>query len=92
MRDAKNREFEIYHRLIKEIVQGDGPDTYQHRQAAAVFELRNFKRYQAVTHRLLKPLKAKWALNPNTQPFLLDELGLTIHATRKRWYQFWRKG
>lgn len=87
-RDAANRDFEIYHRLIREIVQGDANgDTFQHRQAAAIFELRHFPKYRAATNRMLIDLRSSWAANPVTKPFLLTEIDLTIKATKKKIWQ-----
>lgn len=76
--DAHNRQFEAYHRLIKELVQpAENGFTYIDRQCAALFELRRFKRYREVTLRILGGLQSEWA-NGSYQPRLLRELELTI--------------
>ena len=36
--DARNRQFEAYHRLIKELVKPEDGKTYVDRQCAAMFE------------------------------------------------------
>jgi hypothetical protein len=77
--DARNREFEAYHRLIKELVQpSEGPCTYVDRQCAAVFELRRFGHYRELTLRLLLGLRDDWQRANNLHSRLAKELELTI--------------
>ena len=54
-REAENRQFELFHKLVKELVEPDAPDIPKRidRQAAVIFELRHFKRYYEFTLRLL---------------------------------------
>jgi len=76
--ESRNRDFEVYHRLIKELVQPDKDiGMYLDRQAAIVFELRQFKRYREVSGRILCGLKEHWAPNPKHKR-LIDEIDLTI--------------
>lgn len=77
--EQQAKEFDNYHRLIKELVQPEKPDEpiYVDRQAAIIFELRNFKRYYPITYRTLKGLKEKWTEN-KVYPRLLEEIDLTI--------------
>ena len=62
-RKARAREFDVFHRLIKELVSGDSgngetkSEIKLDRQAAIVFELRNFPRYYEFTCRTMKSLK-----------------------------------
>jgi hypothetical protein len=80
-RDEQHREFEIYHRLVKELVAPD-PDykaTWINRQATVVFELRRFKRYHELTLRTLLGLREKWTKDADfTCPRLMEELDLTV--------------
>lgn len=81
-REQNLKEFENYHKLIKELVQPDSensPVMYVDRQAAIIYELRHFKRYFPFSLRTLKGLKEKWGKVDNQYPRLLDELDLTIN-------------
>ena len=79
--DARNRQFEAYHRLIKELVQpSEGGNTYVDRQCAVVFELRRFKDYRPVTIRILCGLREEWQAKGNLHPRLAKELELTINT------------
>ena len=81
-RDARNREFETFHRLVKELVEPGEKSgvTYIDRQCAVVFELRHFKRYHEFTERMLKGLTLipEWTENPR----LNDEIELTLPTLR----------
>ncbi len=80
-REQNLKEFENYHKLIKELVQPDSENSpmYVDRQAAIIYELRHFKRYFPFSLRTLKGLKDKWGEVDNQYPRLLDELDLTIN-------------
>jgi len=86
-RDEQHREFEIYHRLIKELVSPD-PDSkviWIDRQTAVLFELRRFHRYHEHTLRTLHGLRAKWVSDPDFKfPRLLEELELTVDYIRRK--------
>lgn len=60
-REANQRQFEAYHRLVKELVspEEESGAMYADRQSAVVFELRHFPRYYEFTVRMLKGLKKK---------------------------------
>jgi hypothetical protein len=79
------REFEVYHKLVKELVEppSEKGALYVDRQAAIMFEMRNFKRYYPYTLRMLLGLQEKWGAVPNQFPRLLDELKLTIQHIQK---------
>ena len=82
--DYEAREFETYHRLIKELVCPD-PETkatWIDRQAATIFELRRFKRYYEVTSRMLRSLKQNegWSKDPR----VTEEIDLTLSYICKR--------
>jgi len=85
-RDQQHREFEVYHRLIKELVAPD-PESkvvWIDRQTAVLFELRRFKRYHEHTLRTLRGLHDKWSKDPEFKfPRLLEELDLTIEHIRR---------
>lgn len=69
-REAKQREFEIYHKLIQNIVEGEHPhrDLKADRQIAAIFELRGFPFYYPVSLRILRGLKGTWAESARVSP------------------------
>lgn len=74
------KEFEVYHKLVKELVEppSENAALYIDRQAAIIYEMRNFKRYYPYTLRMLEGLNQKWSAVPDQFPRLLDELQLTI--------------
>ena len=84
-REAKAREFEVFHKLILELVQPEAPDAkkFLDRQIAVVFELRFFPRYYPVTRRILKGLKADWSKNPEFKR-LVDEMDHTLAEIHRR--------
>ncbi|RZK33112.1 MAG: hypothetical protein EOO61_15880 [Hymenobacter sp.] len=90
-REAKNREFENFHKLIRELVEPPTPDgsLYVDRQCAILFELRFFPRYYPIIRRTLAGLKVKWTALPGEGKYerLLDEVAialryLTDHETK----------
>lgn len=61
--EEKDREFQTYHGLIKDLVQGDGSKeepVYLDRQAAVIYELRRFKKYYPLTLRTLRRSMLRW--------------------------------
>ena len=79
--DAKNRQFEAYHRLIKELVQpSEDGKTYVDRQCAAVFEVVRFKQYEPVTIRILTGLRDDWKAQGVLHPRLARELELALSS------------
>jgi len=84
-RERKTREFETYHKLIHELVQGDANgNVYIDRQVAIVFELRHFPQYYPATRRILMGLKQNWENSPHFQERLDKEMDLTIAKTKGR--------
>jgi hypothetical protein len=86
-RESRERQFETYHRLVKELVSPDSATgtTWIDRQAAVVFELRHFPRYYGFTERMLKGLEEEWGKNPKPgSARLLEEIDLTLAHIRKR--------
>jgi hypothetical protein len=88
--ESRNRQFETYHKLVKQLVQepspdkqleGASPDLYIDRQAAVVFELRHFPRYYGYTERMLNGLKEreKGTLR------ILAEIDLTLKYVQRKW-------
>jgi len=77
-RDQDLKEFENFHKLIKELVQPQEGVLYVDRQTAILFELRHFKRYYSFSYRTLIGLKEKWEKVPDQFPRLLEELNMTI--------------
>ena len=85
-REETHREFEIYHRLIKELVSPD-PETglWIDRQSAVLFELRRFPRYHEHILRTLLGLREKWTSDPEFKfKRLIEELDLTVDYIRKK--------
>ena len=81
------KEFEIYHKLVKELVQPPKEEDkmlYVDRQTAVLYELKYFKRYYPHTLRMLLSLQGKWATVPNQFPRILEELNLTINYLQRK--------
>jgi len=86
-REQNLREFENYHKLIKELVQPEDLEKevmYIDRQTAIIYELRHFKRYYPFSHRTLIGLKEKWEKVPNQFPRLIDECTRTIEYLKTK--------
>jgi len=84
--EAREREFQAFHKLVKELVSPDPADgvTRIDRQAAVVFELRHFPLYYEFTERMLVGLKKNWSADPNLQwPRLIEEIDLTLKHIQK---------
>jgi len=81
-RDARAREFETFHRLIKELVEPpkEGASLYIDRQCAVLYELRFFPRYFPFTRRTLVGLKTKWSLTASHFPRILEEIDITLNV------------
>ena len=89
-RESRERQFEMYHRLVKELVSPDyaGGTMWIDRQAAVVFELRHFPRYYEYTERMLKGMRdwlSKDKQDETRARRLLEEIDLTLAHIRKRW-------
>jgi len=80
------KECEVYHKLEKELVEppSGGGAMYVDRQAAIIFEMRNFKRYYPYTLRMLKGLREEWVAVANQFPRLLDERTMTIDLIERK--------
>ncbi|MFA6009115.1 MAG: hypothetical protein WC799_03955 [Desulfobacteraceae bacterium] len=80
------REFEAYHKLVKELVEppAENGALYIDRQTAAMYELRFYKRYFPHSLRMLKSLREKWVSVPNQFPRLIEEIDLTIQYIGKK--------
>lgn len=79
----KDKRFNNYHRLIKELVDGETPDAILRldRQIAILFELRNYSSYYEVSERILIGLQeAGW--NKHSER-LAKEIDLTLEYIRK---------
>ena len=78
------KEFSTYHQLIKDLVEpNEKGDIYIDRQAAILYELRNYPRYYFNTKRMLERLKvnANWKKNST----LVQEIDLTLGIIDKKW-------
>lgn len=80
--EIRQREFENFHRLIRQLVERDDPNIplKLDRQTAIVFELRNYKPYFDVSIRILTGLKEDWTeYGPNNKRSrLMAEIDATI--------------
>ena len=79
--EAGERQFQAFHKLVKELVSPDsaGEAMWLDRQAAVAFELRHFPRYYEFTERMLVGLKKTWTAEPNVQwGRLIEEIDLTL--------------
>lgn len=80
------KEFDVYHKLVKELVEPDKETNvlYVDRQAAIVFELRNFKRYYPISLRMLVGLSPKFEEGEKHSERLKQEFQLTIKFFKKK--------
>jgi hypothetical protein len=86
-KEQQAREFQAFHRLIKELVSPDDTNKFIwiDRQMAVVFELRHFNRYYDVTVRILSGLREKWSADPEFRwTRLTEEIDLTLEHIRKQ--------
>jgi hypothetical protein len=88
--ELKEKRFEAYHRLIKQLVEGDNPDlsVFIDRQIAIIFELANFKEYYPVTRRILIGLRKTWSEKTDTVSYsinrVIEEIDLTLKHIRTK--------
>jgi len=84
-RESHEKQFEAFHKLVKELVSpGSDRTLWIDRQAAIVFELRHFPRYYEFTERMLEGLKIKWEADSEFRwPRLLEEINLTLQYISK---------
>jgi hypothetical protein len=84
-REQRAREFDAFHRLIKELVSPDkeGVPTRADRQIAAVFELRHLTRYYEVAARILVSLREQWSGQEGNIKRVADEMDRTLSHIRK---------
>ncbi len=77
------KEFEVFHNLIKELVEGASENKvmFLDRQIAIVFELRNFQRYYPVSLRILQGLRETWSDKIDGR--LIKEINLTIKCIER---------
>ncbi|MBZ5665575.1 MAG: hypothetical protein LAO30_13310 [Acidobacteriia bacterium] len=77
--DAREREFQAFHKLVRDLVAPHQPGGAQGMpaQAAIIFELRHFDRYREFTRRLLEMLKKEWGTDTGS-PELVLEMELTL--------------
>jgi hypothetical protein len=83
-REARAREFETFHKLIKELVEPPAPGAslFVDRQCAILYELRFFPRYYLFTRRTLRGLKEKWS--GSHFPRVIEELDFTLDFIEKQ--------
>jgi len=88
--ELKEKRFEAYHRLIKQLVEGDAPDSgvFVDRQIAIIFELINFKEYYPVTQRILTGLRKTWYEKTGLAPYpvnrVIEEIDLTLKHIKNK--------
>lgn len=85
-REARIREFETFHRLIKDLVEPSSGTArlYLDRQCAVLFELRFFPRYFPFTLRTLLGLKHQWKKSEAQNPRIFEELEITVRFIEMR--------
>jgi hypothetical protein len=82
-RESRDREFDKYHSLIKQLVAPDEKGSmYLDRQIAVLFELRHFPRYFECTQRILSGLKETWKAPSWSR--LIQEIDLTQAYINKK--------
>jgi hypothetical protein len=79
--EAREREFQTFHRLVRDLVSPDSADgkIWEDRQAAVAFELRHFPRYYEFTERMLLRLRSIWG----SWPRLVEEIDLTLRHIKQ---------
>lgn len=70
--EADARQFDVYHRILKELV--DTPTPRVHRQMGAIYELRNFPKYFPISYRIVVSLHTSWSVSHAGHQDILDEL------------------
>lgn len=66
--ESREREFQVFHKLVRDLVaphRADGPQGMD-AQAAIIFELRQFHRYHEFTQRLLLRLRRQFESMPGS--------------------------
>jgi len=83
--EAREREFQAFHKLVRDLVAPHQPGGAQGMpaQAAIIFELRHFARYYEFTCRLLEMLKREWG-GDSRSPELIEEMDLTLQHIRSK--------
>jgi CRISPR/Cas system Type II protein with McrA/HNH and RuvC-like nuclease domain len=72
------KEFEVFHKLVKELVEpAETKPMYIDRQSAVVYELMHFKRYYPYTLRMLRGLRDQWSKEA-CHKRLIDEIDVAI--------------
>jgi hypothetical protein len=79
--EAREREFQAFHKLVKELSQPEDGKVWIERLCAVIFELRNFPLYYELTERMLVSLKKR--LDTDTDPnwpgrLAIEEIDLTL--------------
>lgn len=82
-KELAQQRFEVYHRLIDELVRGRPGGPFLDSQIAVVFELRRFPEYYQVSRRILRHLRVGWSQKPTNQP-LIEEMDLALTFIRKK--------
>jgi hypothetical protein len=77
--EAREREFQAFHKLVRDFVAPHEPGAAQgmDAQAAIIFELRHFPRYYGFTQRLLVRVKKQFSVDPRSSD-LIEEIDLTL--------------
>ncbi len=80
--ETKQRRFENYHRLIKDLVQGDGEAMKADRRLAVIFELKNYPDYAPATEKILRGFQsvAERLDDREIAHRLIDQISETLKA------------
>jgi hypothetical protein len=93
--ETKKHQFEAFHNLVKQLVEGDGPNVPSRidRQIAVIFELRHFPRYYPVTRRILTGLQTSWAQQAPGFDRLHAEIAIALQHINAypQWWAPWRR-
>ena len=83
--EEKDKRFNNYHRLIKELVSPDSQSQVImiDRQIAVIFELRNYSDYYELSKRILEDLKTIWQPHESSAR-LINEIELTLRYIDNR--------
>jgi hypothetical protein len=83
--EAREREFQAFHKLVRDLVAPHQPGAAQgmDAQAAIIFELRHFPRYDEFMQRLLVKIKKQFSADPRSLD-LIEEMDLTLKHIQAR--------
>lgn len=81
--EEKNRRYITYHKLIRELSEGNGETVYVYDQTAVVYELKNYPEYANASIRILKDLKNRNFYQDARFSYFIEQISETIKHLNK---------